>query len=123
MLVASGLSKSYDNGVVRQTVLDRVDLRVPRGEVLALLGSSGSGKTTLLNLLSGIDRPDSGTVEIGATAVHELAEPQRTLFRRRHVGLVFQFFNLVPTLTVGENIALPLLLNGGAAAAAAERVA
>jgi putative ABC transport system ATP-binding protein len=123
MLVASGVSKSYDNGVVRQRVLDRVDLSVRRGEILALLGSSGSGKTTLLNLLSGIDRPDSGTVEIDGTAVQALPEPGRTLFRRRRVGLVFQFFNLVPTLTVGENIALPLLLNGADPATAAGRVA
>lgn len=123
MLVASGVSKSYDNGRVGQQVLDQVDLQVPRGEILALLGSSGSGKTTLLNLLSGIDRPDTGTVEIDGTAVHGLAEPDRTLFRRRHVGLVFQFFNLVPTLTVGENIALPLVLNAAGRAQTAQRVA
>jgi putative ABC transport system ATP-binding protein len=123
MLVASGISKSYDNGVVRQSVLDRVDLSVPRGQILALLGSSGSGKTTLLNLLSGIDRPDTGTVEIDGIAVHGLAEPERTLFRRRRVGLVFQFFNLVPTLTVGENIALPLVLNGAGREQTRARVA
>ena len=123
MLVASGVSKSYDNGRVGQRVLDQVDLQVPCGQILALLGSSGSGKTTLLNLLSGIDRPDTGTVEIDGTAVHGLAEPARTLFRRRHVGLVFQFFNLVPTLTVGENIALPLELNASGRLQTAQRVA
>ena len=79
---------------------------------MALLGASGSGKTTLLNLVSGIDTPDSGNVFLDDVDVHALAEPERTLLRRRHVGFVFQFFNLIPTLKVGENVALPLELLG-----------
>jgi len=85
---------------------------VQRGEVVALVGASGSGKTTLLNLVSGIDNPDSGSVNLEGVEVTALAEPERTLLRRRRIGFVFQFFNLIPTLTVGENVALPLELLG-----------
>ncbi len=86
------------------------------GECVALLGRSGSGKSTLLNLIAGIDRPDSGDVT-DRRAEHEqrCSEPALTLFRRRHIGFVYQFFNLIPTLTCAENIALPLELNGAAA--------
>ncbi len=87
-----------------------------------MIGASGSGKTTLLNLLSGIDRPDEGRVLIDEVDVHALREPELTLFRRRHIGFVFQFFNLIPTLTVGENIALPMELIGKPADQIAERV-
>ena len=79
---------------------------------MALLGASGSGKTTLLNLISGIDTPDAGQVLLDGVDVHALGEPDRTLLRRRQVGFVFQFFNLIPTLTAGENVALPLELLG-----------
>ncbi|HEX3051030.1 MAG TPA: ABC transporter ATP-binding protein [Aggregatilineaceae bacterium] len=102
------LSKTYNHSAV----LDGVNLDVRKGEFLALLGVSGSGKSTLLNLISGIDDPDSGQVIIDGTDVTRLNETQRTLFRRDHIGIVFQFFNLIPTLTVLENITLPLDLRG-----------
>ena len=89
---------------------------------MALVGASGSGKTTLLNLLSGIDSADRGHVLIDGVDVHAQGEPQRTLFRRHHIGFVFQFFNLIPTLTVGENIALPMELVGVAPDVARQRV-
>ena len=121
LLTVQELTKSYRSGGLRQTVFDRLQFEVGVGEVVALLGASGSGKTTLLNLLSGIDCPDSGSVRIDDTDIHALAEPARTLFRRRHIGFVFQFFNLIPTLTVGENVALPIELAGSPAGVAAER--
>ncbi|MGB5637979.1 MAG: ABC transporter ATP-binding protein, partial [Sedimenticolaceae bacterium] len=110
MLDVQELSKTYQSGATRQTILDSLDLQVGQAELVALLGASGCGKTTLLNLLSGIDTPDSGRVLIDGVDAHGKGEPQRTLFRRRHIGFVFQFFNLIPTLTVGENIALPMEL-------------
>jgi len=102
-------------------VLDRLDAEVRAGERVAIMGRSGSGKSTLLNLISGIDRPDSGTVEIDGVEVTALGEPGRTLFRRAHVGFVYQFFNLIPTLDVAENVRLVLELNGVHGAAARAR--
>ena len=112
MLFVEQLQKHYRSGNRRQTLFDELALEVGHGEVVALLGASGSGKTTLLNLLSGIDDPDQGRVLIDNVDIHGQGEPERTLFRRHHIGFVFQFFNLIPTLTVGENIALPLELVG-----------
>ena len=112
MLSVEQLRKHYRTGDRKQTIFDSLDLSVDSGEVTALVGASGSGKTTLLNLLSGIDDPDSGRVLIDNIDIHAKGEPARTLFRRHHVGFVFQFFNLIPTLTVGENIALPMELIG-----------
>lgn len=105
------LSKSYREGETTRTVLSGIQARIRRGEIVALLGRSGSGKSTLLNLISGIDQPDAGDVIINGTVLNHLNEHQRTLFRRRHIGFVFQFFNLIPTLTVMENLLLPLELN------------
>ena len=122
MLSVQELQKNYRSGGGLQTVLDKLSFQVPQGEIAALLGASGSGKTTLLNLLSGIDTPDGGSVHIDGTDIHALGEPQRTLFRRRHIGFVFQFFNLIPTLTAGENIALPMELIGTQPQIAQERV-
>ena len=102
-------------------VLDRLDAEVRTGERVAIMGRSGSGKSTLLNLISGIDRADSGTVEIDGVEVTALGEPGRTLFRRAHVGFVYQFFNLIPTLDVAENVRLVLELNGVRGAAARAR--
>ncbi len=87
-------------------------MQLGAGEFVALLGPSGSGKSTLLNLVSGIDTPDSGQVEVDGVRLHELSEHERTLFRRDRIGFIFQFFNLVPTLTVEENLLLPLELKG-----------
>jgi putative ABC transport system ATP-binding protein len=107
-----GITKSYREGDRRHVVLDGIDLRVERGELVVLLGKSGSGKSTLLNLLAGIDQPDTGRVVIAGTDLTGLGERQRTIFRRRHIGFIFQFFNLLPTLTVIENLLLPLELEG-----------
>ena len=122
MLSVEELQKTYQSGDGLQRVLDKLSFQVPQGEIVALLGASGSGKTTLLNLLSGIDTPDGGSVHIDGADIHALGEPQRTLFRRRHIGFVFQFFNLIPTLTVGENIALPMELIATRPQIARERV-
>lgn len=110
MLTVEAISKGYGEGRQRQQLFEGLDLHVDDGEVVALLGASGSGKTTLLNLVSGIDEPDVGRILIDGSDVHALGEPARTLFRRHGIGFVFQFFNLIPTLTVGENVALPLEL-------------
>ncbi len=107
-----GLTKSYLEGEHRRAVFHEVDLAVERGEIVAILGKSGSGKTTLLNLISGIDRVDSGRVLLDGRDLTGLNERQMTLFRRRSVGFIFQFFNLIPTLNVWENLTLPLELNG-----------
>ena len=106
------LTKSYGDDTRRLTVLDDVDLDIQPGEFFVLLGNSGSGKSTLLNLISGIDDPDRGEVRVDGTDITALSERQRTLFRRDHIGIVFQFFNLIPTLTVLENVALPHELRG-----------
>ncbi len=108
-----GLRKSYEEGERTRTVLDSADLDIAPGEFFVLLGKSGSGKSTLLNMMSGIDRPDTGTIVIRNTDVTALDEYHQTLFRRDHIGIIFQFFNLIPTLTVIENITLPLELRGG----------
>ena len=107
-----GLSKRYREGDDYRTVLDGLTIGFAAGETTALIGRSGSGKSTLLNLISGIDLPTGGDVIIDGTPLTRLSEQQRTLFRRRHIGFVFQFFNLIPTLTVEENLLLPLELNG-----------
>lgn len=106
------LSKSYQEGDRTRVVLDRVDAHFAQGEFTAILGRSGSGKSTLLNLISGIDRADSGQIWLGDDELSAMNDRQRTLLRRRAIGFVFQFFNLIPTLTVVENVALPLELNG-----------
>jgi putative ABC transport system ATP-binding protein len=106
------LSRSFREGARVHRVLDRLTAEVRPGERVAIMGRSGSGKSTLLNLVSGIDRADSGTVEIDGVEVSSLGEPARTLFRRAHVGFVYQFFNLIPTLDVAENVRLVLELNG-----------
>ena len=108
----SDLRKSYQEGERVHAVLDGATASIAGGERVAILGPSGSGKSTLLNLISGTDLPDSGTVRIDGVDVTGLTELERTLFRRVHVGFVFQFFNLLPTLTVLENLLLPLELTG-----------
>jgi putative ABC transport system ATP-binding protein len=110
----SGLTRRYDEGAQSRQVLQAVNLTIQEGEFVVLLGKSGSGKSTLLNLISGIDRADSGNITIEGTDVTALDDRALTLFRRDHIGIVFQFFNLIPTLTVLENITLPGELRGDA---------
>jgi putative ABC transport system ATP-binding protein len=112
-LFLEGVAKGYREGERFHPVLTGVSLELPRGGSLALLGPSGSGKSTLLNLIGGMDAPDDGRVEVAGISVHDLSETERTLFRRRRIGFVFQLLNLVPTLTVEENLLLPLELGGG----------
>jgi putative ABC transport system ATP-binding protein len=107
-----GLRKVFTEGGRERVVLDSLDLTFDTGEFVVLLGHSGSGKSTLLNLISGIDQPSSGDVDILGTTITRLSERDRTLFRRDHIGFVFQFFNLIPTLNVLENITLPRELAG-----------
>jgi putative ABC transport system ATP-binding protein len=105
------LTKSYYEGDVRRVVLQNAHAEFQPGEITAILGKSGSGKTTLLNLISGIDVPDSGQIWVDGQDLTALSERDLTLFRRAQIGFIFQFFNLIPTLTVGENVSLPLELN------------
>ncbi len=105
------LTKSYYEGNVRRVVLQNAHAEFQPGEITAIVGKSGSGKSTLLNLISGIDAPDSGQVWVKGQDLTALSERERTLFRRAQIGFIFQFFNLIPTLTVGENVSLPLELN------------
>jgi putative ABC transport system ATP-binding protein len=107
-----GVRKAYEDGETRHEVLAGVDLDVEAGELVALLGPSGSGKSTLLNLVAGLDAPDDGAIHVAGQDITRLTERDRTLLRRREIGFVFQFFNLVPTLTVLENVLLPLELAG-----------
>jgi putative ABC transport system ATP-binding protein len=106
------LSKVYAEGERTRSILEAVDLDILEGEFFVLLGKSGSGKSTLLNLLSGIDLTDGGSVIIDGTDITHLDDRRLTLFRRERIGIIFQFFNLIPTLTVMENVALPLELSG-----------
>ncbi len=111
------ISKTYREGDSDRAVLRDISVTIEPGEIAVLVGRSGSGKSTLLNLIAGIDRPASGRVLVDGTDLTALDEDARTRFRRRRIGFVFQFFNLIPLLTVEENLLLPLDLNGGLDAA------
>lgn len=117
------LSKIYKEGVSQRAVLSEVNTSFEAGKFTVLLGQSGSGKSTLLNLISGIDLPTTGDIWIGDVNVTQLSERNRTLLRRYHIGFVFQFFNLIPTLTAGENVSLPLELAGAGERKARKRAA
>lgn len=112
ILKIEDLSKVYGKGVTEVKALDRVSFSVKKGEFVVIIGPSGSGKSTLLHLLGGVDRPTSGNVFIDNTNIYELDETQLAIFRRRQIGLIYQFYNLIPILTVEENITLPVLLDG-----------
>lgn len=123
VLALRQVSKSYREAQSRRAVLEHVDLDIARGEFVAVTGRSGTGKSTLLNLISGIDLPDSGAIFLDDVDLTTLSERERTLKRRHTVGFVFQFFNLIPTLSVAENLMLPLELIGARRNAARESVA
>lgn len=106
------LSKTYGKGDTQVHALNDVSFTVPQGQFLAIVGPSGSGKSTLLHILGGVDTPTSGSVNIGGTDIGKLDETALAIFRRRQIGLIYQFYNLIPILTVEENLTLPLLLDG-----------
>jgi putative ABC transport system ATP-binding protein len=112
LVLLETLSKEFQEGSQTRIILDQVSAQFYEGEFSVLLGKSGSDKSTLLNLISGIEKPSHGHITINNTPITELKERQRTLFRRDHIGFVFQFFNLIPTLTVLENVTLPQELAG-----------
>ncbi len=107
-----GLRRSFREGEKQHLVLDGITAHIARGETVALRGRSGSGKSTLLNLISGIDTPDEGSVAVAGINLTNLDERERTLYRREHIGFVYQAFNLIPTLSVADNLRLVLELNG-----------
>ncbi len=113
ILETKDLRKTYGSGDTEVRALDGVDLTVEKGEFVAVVGTSGSGKSTLLHMLGGLDRPTSGTVTVDGKDIFSLKDEERTIFRRRKIGFVFQSYNLVPVLNVYENIVLPIRLDGG----------
>lgn len=121
LLRLDDIVKTYTEGEDERTVLDHISLTLKRGTSVVLMGRSGAGKSTLLNLVSGIDLPTSGRIVIDGTNLTECTETDRTLFRRSHIGFVFQSFNLISTLTVVENVLLPLELSGASTSEAEQR--
>lgn len=119
---ARDLGKSYFDGTREHVVLSGVDVAIRAGEFVVVLGRSGSGKSTLLNLIGAMDKPTVGEIRFGGTRIDTLDEDARTLFRRAHVGFVFQAYNLLPTLTVAENLLLPLELNNRESESQEERI-
>ncbi len=115
-VTVTGLAKTYGAGETAVPVIKGLDFSMEKGAYEAVMGPSGSGKSTFLHLLAGLLRADAGTIEIGGSTLTGLDDDALTLFRRRHIGLIFQDFNLIPTLTAEENVALPLLLDGTEAA-------
>lgn len=112
ILTIENLSKVYGQGETAVTALDDVSLSVDKGEFIAIIGPSGSGKSTLMHLMGGVDQPTHGKVFVDGTDIYSLNETQLAIFRRRQIGLIYQFYNLIPVLTVEENIKLPVLLDG-----------
>lgn len=111
LLQVKNVSKTYRNGLQRKKVLNNINLSVLKGSFIAIVGPSGSGKSTLLHILGGLETPNTGEVIIDKTSLYSLSDDQLTIFRRRQIGMIYQFYNLIPTLTVQENIMMPLLLD------------
>lgn len=112
ILRVENLTKTYGSGIAKVTALDNVSFSVEQGEFVAIVGASGSGKSTLLHLIGGVDRPTSGKVFIDGKDIYQMDDDTLAIFRRRQVGLIYQFYNLIPILNVEENITLPLELDG-----------
>jgi len=112
MIALRGVEKAYRQGDTEVRALAGVTLDVPGGQFVAIVGPSGSGKSTLLHLLGGLDQPSAGEIAIEGTPIARMSDDEITIFRRRRIGVVFQFFNLLPTLSAEENVALPLVLDG-----------
>ena len=112
IITATDIHKTYDTGTVKVDALRGVDLNVERGEMVAIMGPSGCGKTTMLNCLSGLDEIDSGRVLIDGVVLHDLPDDERSDYRARRMGFVFQLYNLLPVLSAAENVELPLLVSG-----------
>ena len=121
MIRCLDVRKTYRQGDNEVTVLSGITVDIPQGQFATIMGPSGSGKSTLLHLMGGLDRPSAGDVLVGERIISQMADDQVTLFRRTQIGFVFQFFNLLPTLTALENITLPFVLDGRARAKAAQR--
>ena len=111
ILEVKNLTKKYGQGAAEVIALDNVSFQVEKGEFVAIVGASGSGKSTLMHLLGGVDRPESGNVYVDGHNIYDLNESELAIFRRRNIGIVYQFYNLIPTLTADENIQLPCLLD------------
>lgn len=122
LIAIEALSKSYRRGAQTVPVLTDISIHIARGEFIALMGPSGSGKSTLLNLIAGIDKPDAGRLEIDGVDITQLDETALADWRSRHVGFIFQFYNLMPVLTAFENVELPLMLTSLSRAQRRERV-
>jgi putative ABC transport system ATP-binding protein len=112
------IHKTFKQGTINVTALAGVSLHIAKGEFASIMGPSGSGKSTLLHLIGGLDRPTSGDVVVGGKVISQMGDDEVTLFRRERIGVIFQFFNLLPTLTAIENVALPALIGGRAEAEA-----
>jgi putative ABC transport system ATP-binding protein len=112
VLEANNVTKQYQMGEVSVRALDEVSFVVEKGSFVAVMGPSGSGKSTLLHLLGGLDEPTGGEITLAGQPISRLSDDEVTLVRRRKVGFIFQFYNLVPTLTAKENVALPLMIDG-----------
>ena len=112
ILRVENLTKVYGEGSNQVKALDNVSFTVDKGEFVAVVGASGSGKSTLIHLIGGVDKPDGGKVIVGGTDVYAQKEEELAIFRRRHIGLIYQFYNLIPVLTVEENMTLPVLMDG-----------
>ena len=119
----SGVSRTYQKGKEKVEVLHNLDLEIPKGDFLAIMGPSGSGKTTLLNLLGGLDKPSSGSVQVGDAELSSMSNSKLSSWRSTNVGFIFQFYNLLPVLTAQKNVELPLLLTSFGSAERAKRAA